>query len=89
MTSIPENIADLRSAIDLTRPHPADVLRSLPGQWARVYKRRSMSSAASTASRIRCGFSACWSPYGAFESTWDEIGGEYFVYARYVGGGAR
>lgn len=65
-------------------------LKANPGEWRRVSVASSYNAAATLASSIRNGRrAACWQPRGSFEAYWEKDSGEYVVFARYVGGGAR
>jgi hypothetical protein len=58
----------------------AQLLRSRPGEWARIADRDNSAVAKSMASQIRLGIIPAFEPIGAFEAT--HRGGR--VYARYV-----
>jgi hypothetical protein len=86
----PEHLTD---ALDLIREHPADVLRRNPRQWGRISEHLASASAASIASKIRCGVAGGhWTSPGPFQTIYQAEGDVFVVYARYVGqsnGGAR
>lgn len=65
----------------------ANQLRARPGEWAHVSTRNTRQAAAGAAMNIRRGNLNPFNPPGAFEAISRTVGGEFRVYARYVGNG--
>jgi hypothetical protein len=63
----------------------AAALRERPGEWAMVRTAATSNAARSAASQIREGRLTAYRPAGEFDATSRTVGGEFRVYARYVG----
>lgn len=63
----------------------APQLRANPEAWARVSTYKTAGSAGSMAQAIRTGVLTAYRPAGSFEAASRKVGGQYHVYARYVG----
>ncbi len=66
----------------------AEMLKGRPKEWARVAECVSANSSSSMAFSIRSGRTQAYRPVGAFEAVARKVGGQYFVYARFIGGDA-
>lgn len=63
----------------------AEALVAKPGEWLRVSSYRTRSSAGSMAYSIRIAKLNVYAPAGSFEAVSRADGGEFWVFARYVG----
>lgn len=63
----------------------ATILRSRPGEWARIADYQAPSSAGQLVMRVNRALNKHWEPAGAFQATYRTIDGRTNVYARYVG----
>ena len=65
----------------------AVMLRTNPGQWARIDKAYSYRTAKNTVYRIIAARIVAYGPAGDFEAVRRELDGQHFVYVRYLGDG--
>jgi YD repeat-containing protein len=63
----------------------AEGLRERPGEWALVGYRDKAGSARTYAYDIRRGLVSAFTPSGAYEAEMHTLGGQFRVYARFVG----
>lgn len=62
-------------------------LKARKGEWAKIQQHDSATTAATAAHLVRAARSRFFAPAGAFEAKARTVGGEHWVYARYVGEG--